>query len=245
MAIKRLFCDLLNLILPTQCKICNQPLERFEEKFICSDCWTKVELYSSPQCYQCGKGLADSLKHIQQPICRECKTEKRYFYQARPVGHYRGVLKESILLFKFGKKTALRKAMGNLLIDYLKTQIEMVKEIDLILPVPLHWWRKYQRGFNQSELLSVSISRYFQLRLLNNVLCRIKATIPQSALKRNKRLNNIKDAFVVKQPNKVADKTILLIDDVYTTGATVNECAKVLTKAGAKRVYVLTLSRGL
>lgn len=241
---ERLLLDFLNLILPGQCKVCQQPLARLRDRFICSNCWAKVELILPPQCYRCGKALAPSFIDIESPICKTCQNEKRYFYQARAVGYYRGVLKEAVLLLKFGKKTGLSQMMGDLLVDVLKKQPEMAAEIDAILPVPLHWWRRYSRGFNQSELLASVLSKYLHRPLLTKLLQRTRATTPQTTLKRKERLENIKGAFKVKHPDKIANKTLLLVDDVYTTGATVNECAKVLSRARAKRVYVLTLARG-
>jgi len=115
--------------------------------------------------------------------------------------------------------------------------------IDLILPVPLHRAKQRQRKFNQAKLLAEHIALAFCKRLEHNALVKTRFAAPQAGLSRTERLKNIKDSFEVKKPKLVKDKNILLVDDVFTTGATVNECAKVLKEAGADNINVLSLAR--
>jgi len=243
-SISHFFNDVVNFIFSANCRICNKPLSSLKEKYICKECFSKIDFIIPPYCDKCGKVLLESFSEIEKPLCTECQTIKRYFYKARVVGVYEGTLRESIHIFKFEKKISMHKPLGDLLVNYLKThQKELIEETDFIIPVPLHRKRLRARGFNQAQILCMYIGKYFNLPL-NLDLKRIKFTTPQVNLRREERLQNIKGAFEVKKPSGVVDKNLLLVDDVFTTGATVNECSKVLIKAGAKKVFVLTLARG-
>lgn len=116
--------------------------------------------------------------------------------------------------------------------------------IDAVVPVPLHRERERERGFNQSEILASIVAKRFHRPVLRKALARIRRTLPQAGKPRD-RVRNVRGAFTVGNPERVKDRTLLLVDDVFTTGATVNECAKVLMKAGARRVLVYTLARVL
>jgi ComF family protein len=156
---------------------------------------------------------------------------------------YEGIVKEAIARFKFNGKKRLAEPLGILLVKYLSSHSNLnVNELDAIVPVPLHLSRLKQRGFNQVELLARIISRYHDLPV-KAALERTRPTHPQFDLSRQQRQSNVAGAFKVTEPNGVFNKRLLLLDDIYTTGATVGECAKALKIAGAKRVEILTLSR--
>ncbi|MEW6097008.1 MAG: ComF family protein [bacterium] len=240
----KFFNDLINFIFPAKCRTCNESLSTLEEKYICKECFSKIDFIRPPYCDKCGKVLVESFSEIEKPLCKECQTIKRYFYKARVVGVYEGILRESIHIFKFEKKIGLHKPLGELLVNYLKEQQgDLIRQIDFIIPVPLHRKRLKSRGFNQAQLLCCYIERHFNVPL-NLDLKRIRFTPPQMNLKREERLQNIKGAFEIKNHNSIMGKSILLVDDIFTTGATVDECSKVLINAGAKQVFVLTLARG-
>jgi ComF family protein len=154
-------------------------------------------------------------------------------------------MRTAIHRLKFNKRKRLAQPLGILLVKYLsQTPLLNVKEIDGIVPVPLHPKRQRQRGFNQAELLASVLGRYHDLPVLP-ALSRVKNTRAQFDLPRAERFHNIKEAFKVHDPRMVQDKRLLLFDDIYTTGATIAECTKALKVAGAKRVEVLTLSRAV
>ena len=119
----------------------------------------------------------------------------------------------------------------------------LLKKYDIIIPVPIHKKRKAQRGYNQTQLIASKISKYVGIKLCDDVLIKSKNTIAQSKLNKNKRKQNIKGAFKILNSEKIQGKNILLFDDIYTTGSTVNECSKILTRAGAKRIGVLTIAK--
>lgn len=207
------------------------------------------------------KKLFDSLLNlIFPPRCEVCKQDSKEALCAKCFGQikfmkphlgihcvsvYDGVIKDALHRFKFKQRKSLAEPLGILMVKYLSeiTALE-IKEIDVIIPVPLHSSRQRQRGFNQVQLLAEVISKYFNLPVLP-ALERIKNTKPQFDLPRRERFINVSEAFKVSDSKAVYNRRILLIDDIYTTGSTISECSKTLKIAGAKKVEVLSLSRAM
>jgi ComF family protein len=216
----------------------------------CPDCLKNFVAIASPICECCGmifKGREDD-----DHLCGECLMQPKKFRMARAAMAYDYQLMAVIHRFKYAGKTQLARPLGRLILGvYL--QHWQNEKMDLILPIPLHPKKMRRRGFNQSYLLidswkSISKPMADKLSLMpvkTDVLVRTKATLPQTGLGRQQRLHNIKGAFKVRIPEKVYGKKVLLVDDVYTTGATVNESARMLLKAGAQVVDVLTVARAL
>ncbi|MBI3752936.1 MAG: ComF family protein [Deltaproteobacteria bacterium] len=160
------------------------------------------------------------------------------FLKARSIGAYEGVLLEAIHMFKYSGKTSLAKPLGKLMADGFSN-----KGCDLVVPVPLHKTRLKERGFNQSLFLARELAAIHNLPVDYIHLKRIRATDPQINLKEKERVKNVRGAFAAADGKVFIDKHILLIDDVYTTGATIRECGRILKRAGAKGIDVLTLAR--
>ena len=207
------------------------------------------------------KKLLDSILNlIFPPRCEVCKTNssevlcEQCFQQIKfmkphlgihSVSIYEGVLRSAIHRFKFKKRKRLAEPLGILLVKYLGSSPSMeMKEMDVIIPVPLHRKRLRERGFNQTELLARVISRYYEVPV-TPALERILNTRAQFDLPRAERFRNIAGAFKVCDIKSVYNKRILLLDDIYTTGSTIAECSKSLKTAGARRIEVLTLSRAV
>lgn len=230
----------INLLFPSKCLSC----KKRESNFLCEDCLKKIEFISTPYCKICGKKAEGIV--VENYICGECRTTKNYFEYARAAAEYRDILKEAIHFFKYRKKENLKFPLSKLLLEYLEIcdVKEEILNCDLIIPVPLHKKRLKERRFNQAHLISEILSEELKIPLISDVLIRIKPTLPQINLNKRQRIENIKGAFLVEDKEKVKNKKILLIDDVFTTGSTVRECAKMLKKAGAEKVTVLTLARG-
>jgi ComF family protein len=171
-----------------------------------------------------------------------CLTERRYFRKARAFGVYEGTLMEAIHRLKYGGKTALSGPLGALAKEAFY-QFWEVGTIDLLLPVPLHIKRLRERGFNQAHLINKKWASVEGIPFDGFTLSRSRWTEPQTSLSRAERRKNVKGAFSLRRPDRVKGKRILLVDDVFTTGATANECARVLLKAGGRWVDVLTLAR--
>ncbi|MEE9497493.1 MAG: ComF family protein [Desulfobacterales bacterium] len=218
--------------------------------YCCPDCVSSFMAISSPICSCCG--IMFKSRQGQNHLCGDCITQPKEFRIARAAVAYDHQLMAVLHRFKYAGKIQLAGPLGGLMLNAYMRYWDREKA-DLILPVPLHTIKFRKRGFNQSYLLirrwkSISapmVGEVAGLPVNTNVLIRSKATVSQTGLGRQQRLKNIKGAFRVKIPEKVIAKKVLLIDDVYTTGATVNECARVLLKAGAERVDVLTVARAM
>ena len=200
-----------------------------------------LDLVFPPRCEVCRKSG-------EAALCPECFSAIKFMkpqYGIHSAAVYDGAIRTALHRFKFQKRKRLAEPLGILLVNYLGQAATLgMKELDSIVPVPLHRKRLRQRGFNQVELLARMIGRYYEVPVVA-ALERTRDTKPHFDLPKDKRLVNIKGAFRVCRPQDVYNKRLLLLDDIYTTGATVAECAKTLSTAGARRIEVLTLSRAV
>lgn len=218
--------SLLNLLFPPRCVICHR-----EGEWFCAACRAQVELIAPPICDRCGRPL-----HGQScPFCLESPLE---IDALRAVAFFDGVMREAIHCFKYQRRPELALQFGSMLSDYLTAQPFTV---DLLVPVPLHSERERWRGYNQALLLARETALHQRLALWYNVIERTRATPPQVGLDARARRENVRDAFVAKE--QVAGARVLLIDDVCTTGATMNACAIALKRRGAMAVWGLALAR--
>lgn len=233
--IKKIYNFILDLLFPTACVWCGK-----EGSYLCEACALKIES-RSPVCFICEKRSPDG------KICQICqtKTKLRRFFSGY---HYQNeILKEAIHKFKYNFVKDLDKPLGGLLLNFLQGYFpkDLNKEKTIIIPVPLSKQRLNWRGFNQSELLAKIVADNFLIPLETKILIRIKNTIPQAQIKnRGERIKNIQGVFALKNPEMIKNKIIILIDDISTTGATMEECAKILKTNGAKQVWAITLARG-
>lgn len=225
-------------------------LDRLLAVCLCQACIRGLVIVESPICDCCGLPI-ESRQGVDHR-CGNCIREPKNFRIARAPLIYEQILTGVVHCFKYKGKIQLANPLAEILLTAFRLFWEP-DSIDIILPVPLHKKRFRMRGFNQAYLLVCSWNtlaaqspyRPSQLQIERNLLVRAAATIPQSALGRAERTVNIKNAFDLNDPHKVKDKRILLIDDVYTTGATVNECTRLLLNCGARHVDVLTLARAV
>ena len=206
---------------------------------VCRPCLTKAEpLAADYFCVQCRTPFANSFPLDENGVCPLCRLGLRGFDAAYCYGAYEGTLRQLIHLFKYGRVKTLARPLGN----YLALAIPREQRFDAIVPMPLHWRRRWQRGFNQSALLANEIARRSSVPVLCAVR-RVRATRPQAGLSNTERQTNIARAFRVRRRRLVEGRRVLLIDDVMTTGATAAACARALRDAGAKYVALLTLAR--
>jgi ComF family protein len=225
-------------------------LDRLLSVCLCQSCIRGLVAVESPICDCCGLPI----KSRQGPDhrCGDCIREPKRYRIARAPLIYEQILTRVVHCFKYKGKVQLANPLAELLLTAFRLFWEP-DGIDIILPVPLHIKRFRMRGFNQAYLLVRNWNilagqnpyRPARFQIERNILVRAVATTPQSALGRAERAANIKNAFDLNDPDKVKDKRILLIDDVYTTGATVNECTRLLLNGGARHVDVLTLARAV
>ncbi len=239
----KLLSTILDLIYPEEgvCFVCDTYDDSVNDEHICSQCLEKLSFISDNKCSICGKPLeANSL--IKK--CYNCKKHPYYFTKAISAVEYQGIIKEAIYKYKYGNRPYMYKALGPILVQAIRASDIDTNDIDIIVPVPLHRMKIIKRGFNQSELLAKYISDVLDIPLSVNNLIRHKRTLRQNNLDRLDRRSNIKNAFVIKKKEEFAGRRVILVDDIFTTGATTDECSKVLVQEGAKDIIVVTLATG-
>ena len=239
----RLVEGFLNLLFPPRCQVCR----RFVKALICPDCAAEIVPLAPPFCRICGEPF-DPLARGGD-LCAECRPGKQPFDRARAFAPYEGALREAIHRLKYLGMRPLAVPLAEMAAACFDHAAPgdppplMASEMDLICPVPLHPGRQRLRGFNQSELIARRLGERLGLPLNAVALRRARATPPQVALTAEQRCRNVRGAFAVEDKAAVAGKSVLVLDDVWTTGSTITECAKVLRRAGAARVFALTVAR--
>ncbi|MCX8011693.1 MAG: ComF family protein [Desulfobacterota bacterium] len=234
---------IVDFIFPPKCLICDSKELHQEDSFICEACFSKIPFISPPFCERCGKPFFT--ESIRNYLCGECMGKELFFNQVQAIGKYEGVLKIIIHNFKYHLNFSMIKLFNMLLENLLHSRKIFLNFYDLIIPVPLHQSRLRERGFNQAVILGKILSRRYRIPLKFTTLERIKPTSPQVRLPVKTRRLNVRNAFRVKNPAVVEGKRILIVDDVYTTGATINECAQILKKSGASIVDGLVIARAI
>jgi ComF family protein len=233
---------LVELILPAVeiCPVCQQ--ERSERQGLGKNCFQKIAVIEAPICLKCGR--PQRLNVSTEKFCIQCRAIGYYFTQARAVGLYDGLLREILAELKYRYRPELGEVLGKLLVEWLKIHRNF-RDVNLIIPVPINILKLKQRGYNQAELLAEPLHKYLGIELGNNIIIREKITESQNILCKEKRFQNVKGAFRVVKATSVTGAKVLLIDDIFTTGATASEAARVLLRAGALEVKVLTIAMGV
>lgn len=245
LAPRDLLAAFLHLVFPTPCHVCGLPLALDHVSALCGRCWGALERMPAEGCLRCGwpfPGPAGT-GGAERPLCQRCRETRDHFRTARAALRYRdeGIARAAILLAKHGGRLPLLRHLAQLLAEDAPRRLSLA-EWDGLVPVPLHWTRRWQRGFNQAEVLARAVGRRHGIPVLGHALVRVRATPPQQGDVAARR-RNVGDAFVVASPARVAGRRLLLVDDVFTTGATADACARILLRAGAVDVGVLTLAR--
>ena len=234
--LKRLALTVLEFFLPRLCLFCGVAVGEKANMAVCPECEGQIHWAASPLCLCCGQVFA-SREGVDR-LCCPCQKEPPPFDRALAAAVYDGPPATAIKRFKFGRQLAYLPVLQH----WLKQPWcqELLHEADLLVPVPLHSRRLKARGFNQALLLAQAFP---ERPLAREVIVRVRHTVPQIGLNPKERRENVRGAFVVPHPQQVNGKRILLLDDLYTTGATAKECARVLRQAGARQVDVLTVAR--
>jgi ComF family protein len=219
--------------------VCHRPLREFSRVPVCAACLREpTPMAAEYFCVSCRTPFLNRYPLDTEGRCRLCRSGLRGFDAAYCFGAYEGVLRDLIHLYKYSRMRPLAKPLS----DFLMAALPRDQRFDAIVPVPLHWRRQWERGFNQAELLARSMARRTGIPLRNAVRRR-RATRVQAGLSNTRRRENVARAFQVKRRSNVRDLRILLVDDVMTTGSTGSACALALKRAGAKSVSLLTLAR--
>lgn len=230
---------LLDLLYPPHCEVCDTP----GPDALCPACRAQIQRHQPPECSTCGALLPPT---AGRGLCEECAGSRRYYKAARSVAIHTGALRSAIIQFKFNNRRRLQAPLAQLLADRITAEPDPpqglpLRSVDWIVPVPLHPRRKQWRGFDQAYLLALELSRLTNLPLVQ-ALARTRPTTPQLQLARGERETNVRDAFAPLGVG-LEGKRVLLVDDVFTTGATANQAARAARAGGAAEVYVLTISR--
>lgn len=208
----------LDLIFPPICGFCGE----IQNKYICSRC----------------EKMVDSI--VTNKIDN---YNNKYFNKHLYIFKYENIIREKIIDYKFENKVYLYRTFSEAIIRN-KQNIDFIKQYDILIPVPIHKERRKQRGYNQSELIAKMIADEVRsIKLQVNVLKKDKNIVAQSTLNKAKRQENIKDVYKIVNSEKIKNKKILILDDIYTTGSTVNECSKVLKEAGCKDIGIITIAK--
>lgn len=234
-----IFRKIIDAILPPRCLVCGKVIN--SDNSLCNDCFNNITFISSPYCKKCGAPLVDGV--LDDLLCIKCLNikNKNVFRLSRSAIVYDEFSKKIILDFKFLDHLENKDLLVNWLIMAGKDIFE--EGVDLIIPVPLHFTRILKRKYNQSAILAKDVALRKNIDIAFNALYKVKMTSPQVKCVGKERKKNLKGAFCVKNKKLIKGKRILIIDDVYTTGSTLKECAKVLLKSGAKSVDTLTVAK--
>ncbi|MBF0248201.1 MAG: ComF family protein [Alphaproteobacteria bacterium] len=229
---------ILDLVLPPTCFGCGRVVG--EPHALCPDCWTRLTFIGPPVCDACGHPFDHEVP--DRALCGACARERPPFGRARGALLYDDASKDLVLGFKHADRTELAKLFSKWMTQAGRA---LVAEADLVVPVPLHWTRLFSRRYNQAALLARALGRSCGVAVLPDALVRARRTPSQGHLGVKARARNVQGAFRVhpRRGARIRGKRVLLVDDVYTTGATARACAKVLLRGGAASVDVLVLAR--
>jgi len=237
--------SLFSVLVPADCRICQSPLLTVSYLPVCEPCRGKIVRLDGLLCRVCGEKLFSSYVDVAGgPLCGLCRRAQPHFCQAVAYGAYDGALRDLIHLFKYNGIKPAGPVLGQLL-HQATQELAVPKEVVLI-PVPLWSGKRQTRGFNQAEAIAKAFLRCrpsSSIQLDTASLVRTRETASQTGLTRHQRRANVRGAFAVTKPERIRGRSILLVDDVMTTGTTVGECARVLRRAGAKEVFVATVAR--
>ena len=230
--ITRVADSVIAALLAPACAVCSTLVDEPLSGCVCRNCWNAIRPITPPLCDGCGDPLSRG-----DDVCEDCGRSERAVTRARAIGQYDGVLRDVIHSFKYDKRHSLARPLAHLM---RVRGAAVLEAADCIIPVPLHWRREYQRGFNQSRALS----QHLGLPVLN-ALARTRHTRAQVELAADRRYSNVANAFALRGrwQRHINGARVVIVDDVSTTGATLESCAHVLKAFGASEVYALTAAR--
>lgn len=230
----------LDLIYPPVCQVCHAQEAHAPAGYVCAACAAQVRLITLPYCKRCGAPFAGEAANIDS--CRNCHSVELHYAHARSAANHTGPLLQVIHQFKYAQARWFSPFLQRLLIEnaFAALPPEMW---DGVVPVPLHPLKERERGFNQSESLATALATALRVPLLTRLLRRVRYTETQAGLPRRERVKNVANAFRLCGRSSPSGKRLILVDDVMTTGATLNACAKVLRTGGATHIVALSVAR--
>ena len=239
--LKNFIKNFINLIFPAKCILCGKIIEEYDS--LCENCWNEIKFIEKPFCDKCSTPLENKI--LDTDLCIKCLNNENLFIKSRSGVVYNDKTSKIILDFKFYDKIFLKKFIAKTM---LKASHDIINDIDILIPVPLHKRRLIFRKYNQSLFLALELGKISNKKVINDFLIKNKHTIPQSKLNKGDRLKNLKNKFSInekylKNINTYKNLNFAIIDDVMTTGSTINECVKTLNVVGIKNVYSITFAK--
>lgn len=228
---------LLDLIYPKRCPLCGQ-VQPYQGQSVCADCFKKLKRVERPHCMKCGKTLDGE----EAEYCGDCMAVPKSFVRGFPVFFYEEPLKAALYDFKYKNQREYAAFFAQCIAMYCGEELRALRA-DGLVPVPVHPHRRKKRGYNQAELLAVQLSKRLGIPVYKDYLVRCVDTNPQKELNDKARVKNLKKAFQLGR-NTLELKRVLLVDDIYTSGATIETCTRVLLEAGVREVYYTSVAIG-
>lgn len=227
----------LEYLYPRRCPICHEIIG-VKNTYICMECTNKLEVIKEPRCKKCSKPIESKTREY----CLDCSNKQLHYDRGYALWVYKKGIKESIYAFKYQNRKEYAHYYTMELLKYYGSTLEKL-QLDVVMPIPISRKKKIKRGFNQAELIAKPIAKALGVQIDTKTLIRIKDTTPQKKLNNKDRIKNLEKAFKILK-NSVEYKNVLLVDDIYTTGSTISECAKILKASGAERIYYISLCIG-
>lgn len=232
---------LLDFIWPRECEVCHRPVDR-PGRYVCSECLMRLPFIPTEGCCRkCGRDVPELDREFR---CQDCRESRPSFDRAASALRFAVDAREMLVAFKSKNHLWLRNDFADWLEATARARF-LVEEIDLVVAMPSTWKRRYDRGYNQCDYLAAPLAKRLGVAFVKRAIKRTGNPKRQSTLSEEERKENVKGTFLVRKPAAVAGKTVMVVDDVMTTGATLSECAKALKVAGAKRVWCISLLRSL
>jgi ComF family protein len=223
------------VVLAPVCAACRHQLDEPSRSVVCASCWNAVRALTPPFCDVCGDPLATWRTSEGRMRCARCPQHRSRITIARAIGEYDGALRDIIHVLKYRQRQSVAVELGALMRSNGRA---VLSGADAVVPVPLHWRRQWRRGFNQAEALASNLDKP-----VRNILRRNRHTPSQTDLPADERHRNVRNAFSLRRRADVTGLCVVIVDDVSTTGATLDACARVLLRAGAREVRALTAAR--
>lgn len=229
--------SIIDLVFPRRCPLCGE-VRAYGDKWVCDNCDNELVWIEKPVCLKCGKTISNA----EAEYCGDCERIKKSFERCYPVFAYEGAVKDSLYQFKYKNQREYAVFYSDCIMKMYGHELRRLA-VDGIVPVPVHSHKKKVRGYNQAELIARELGKRLDISVYGNYLERNTDTNPQKELDDKERMKNLKNAFNISE-NGVKLSKVLLVDDIYTSGATMEACTSTLLQGGVKEVYCVSVAIG-
>lgn len=233
--------EVISMIYPKRCPLCGEIIKG-DQKLACDSCYEELEYIEEPRCKCCSKAIEQE----ESEYCYDCNRKEFYFESGVALWNYSSQMKQSLAKFKYHNRREYGEFYGEEFVKIYGDAL-MNLEPDALIPVPIHWTRYIKRGYNQAAVIANQIGKRLHIPVVEDLLIRTKKTIAQKHLDDKERERNLQGAFAISEKWKKIEhnmECVVIIDDIYTTGSTINTCAKILMQQGIKEIYFGVLCIG-